>query len=773
MHSPMFDGDPEKAKLLIVAMSPGEEELDQDKPLVGPTGHMIWTWLGKVGIHRPDCLIVNCIGELPEGAGGKTITPEQYDRYWDQFDDLCKRYKGKVALVLGGDALWRFCGFSDGIEAWRGYVVEPNEGHSIIRNRTVMGVYKSGPKKGQPKKERKKEAAESGIALCPNLKVVIPTLHPSGVMRQGNTTLPALVADLNRAVEATGNVEVILAFASDPAHNLGEFSEPTRLVVYDVEGYDYITHAGVCTENSYPWSWEWNLGVKNRMADLLGMPDIVKVAHNQPFDQKMFAQEDIEIVGPYADTMLMAAMVEPDMPKGLKYVVPMYFTTKRWDHKSDTDIIKYNAMDVWHTRNLYYKLKNILEVRGQWDLFMGTIMPCVPTLMEMSNVGLYVDDKRRREWIDKLRADLLALDRKWRELTGNVGWSRHKELKAYLKDKLGLEIKYSKNGGQTLDENAVREHILEHPEHKEVLELLLKMREVSKELGTYATIDITSDHTVHPSYLPAGKDDDRYDEDGEKAGKGLAGTWRPTAKKPNIQNQTPEARKMFIPRVPGHVFVEMDFNSFEARILAWLSDDMELLYAIEKDLHGINAEKLNVDRTRAKNGFYGWSYGAGAKTLQRAFRSKGYNVSFAECKALLAGFNKAYPAAARYRDSVITVAKESRVVTNPFGLKRYFYARDVGTAPANTVIQSTAAIIMWKILPQLAAEAKRQGGMMVAMVHDSVEFELPPNFDPKPFKAIMEQKFPEVAPAFYCPIDIKIGPSWGEVTKYGHQAEAA
>jgi len=770
----MTEGDPLTAKYLIVAMSPGGDEMEQGRPLVGPTGHMLWTWLGKLNVHRPDCLLLNCIGEMPEGAGGKSITPEQFDKYWDEFDRVCESFKGKVAIVLGGDALWRFTGLSGGIESWRGYVVEPTEAQFIERRKLTMSVYKSGPKKGTPKKTHTKMATVPGMNKANYLAVVIPTLHPAGIMKQGNTTLPALVADLDRAVRAQkeGVDNFLYQVNTSPkCWNEGDTPFPTDAVVaFDVEGYDYISDIALCSETTWPHSWKWDAESRSLTKRILESPDIIKVAHNAPFDLEMLAAEDVEVVGPIADTMLMAAMVEPDMPKGLKYVIPMYFDTKRWDLRQTEDINYYNACDAWHTKNLFHKLQKILMDRGQWELFMDTIMPCVPTLMELSRIGLYIDSKRKREWTDKLSKKLLDLDGEWRKLVPHVSWSKLGELKKYLQNDLEMEIRYNKYGGQTLDENAIRTHITEYPEHKACLELLLDLRETQKELSTYANISITGDSTIHPSYLPAGKDDDRYDEDGDKAGKGLAGTWRPTSKKPNCQNLTKEARKMYVPRQKGHVFVEMDFNSFEARILGWLSGDIELLKAIEDDLHGVNAKKLGVDRTRAKNGFYGWSYGSGATTLQRAFRGKGYAVSFGECKALLTGFDKAYPKAAAYRNKLITVAKESRCIINPFGLRRYFYNMDVGTAPANTMIQSTAAIIMWKILPKLAAEAKRQGGMMVAMVHDSVEFELPANFDAAPFRAIMEQEFPEVALGFYCPIDIKTGPSWGEVQAYDEAA---
>lgn len=765
----MIDGDPAIAKLLIVAMSPGEEELDQGIPLVGPTGRMIWKILSDNGVTRPQCYIVNVIGELPEGDGGKKITDEQLDKYWDAFDDAVSKYNGEVVLLLGRDALRRFAGFTEGIETWRGYMVDPSDCKNLIyRTRHEVGVYKSGKKKGQPKQVKVKAAVSAGATLCPNLTLIIPTLHPAGVMRTGNATLPALVEDVGRACRGINNWADMWDRANSVYNNSPSIIgfTPSTDVAFDVEGVDFITDIGIAGRYTYGDSRKWDASSKAFAQKVLGDPNTVKVAHNAPYDLELLTQEEVEVNGPIADTMLMAAMLQPDMPKGLKYVASMYLDIKRWDHLYNVDMAKYNALDAKHTIDLYVELKRRLRNAGQMKLLEETIMPCIPTLMEMTRVGLRVSISRRIDWTDRLQAELEALDANWRTLHPDCPeWSKPLRIKKYFKERFGLEVQYNKYGKETVDENALRTLMHEYPEHKEMLEHLLKLRKTSKELKTYASVPISSEHTVHPSYLPAGKDDDRYDETGEATGKGLAGTWRPTAKNPNIQNQPKEARKMFVPRVPGHVFVEMDYASFEARILAALSGDRVLEEAIESDLHKHNEEALGVDRTRAKNGFYGWSYGAGARTLKNTFRTKGYDISERQCKELLYGFDKLYAKAARYRNSVISTAKISRVVTNPFGLRRYFYGNNVGTAPANTIIQSTAAIIMWKVLPLLSKEAKRQGGVMVAMVHDSVEFELPAGFDPQPFRDIMEQEFPEVAPGFRVPIDIKVGPSWGEVEK--------
>jgi DNA polymerase I-like protein with 3'-5' exonuclease and polymerase domains len=768
MSTVRTSGNPATAKLMIIYPHPSEDDLDTNGLLSDSSGTMVWTWLGFNKVNKTECYVVTCINELPASPNGKDITDLQFGRAWEDFDMAVSAFQGTCAICIGKESLWRFTGLSGGIDSWRGYMVEPTDAIPLTRIAIKETVYKTGAKKGQAKIEKHREVAEPACVNPPNLKLIIPTLEPKVIMRMQNTVLPAFAADIARAVRGIDNWNSMLtqdAFTR-ANFNMGSVRDSLTgeegVVSFDIEGYNHITDISFCANDGVPHSMRWNAESRELSNSLLTDNNLIKVAHNAAFDMHKLAQDGVRITGKVADTMLMAAMLEPDMPKGLKYIAPIYLDIKRWDHLQSSDMAFYNAMDAKYTVQLFNKFRTMLEQRDQYDLFMNIIMRCVPTLIRLSDTGLKVSNRRKSEWLRELGDKLMNLSLEWAELTGGIDWSKPMRMKNYLKS-LGMVMQYSNKGTETLNENAIRKLMFEYPDHKKMLELLLDLRRTSKQISTYAEIEVTSDSTVHPSYLPAGKDDDKYDEDGDSLGKGLAGTWRPTAKDPPIQQQPKEARKLFVPRTDGHVFVEMDYNAFEARILAALAKDARLQEAIDDNLHVRNANALNVDKTRAKNGFYGWSYGAGPRTLKDTFRTKGYDVSFAQCKKLLNDFDELYGASARYRNSLIQVTKQTRVVTNPFGLKRFFYAREIGTAPCNTMIQSTAAIIMWKILPELEAEAVRQGGRMVAMVHDSVEFEMPADFDREPFRRIMEQEFPEVAPGFRVPIDIKVGPSWGEV----------
>jgi DNA polymerase I-like protein with 3'-5' exonuclease and polymerase domains len=221
---------------------------------------------------------------------------------------------------------------------------------------------------------------------------------------------------------------------------------------------------------------------------------------------------------------------------------------------------------------------------------------------------------------------------------------------------------------------------------------------------------------------------------------------------------------MYVPRPGMAAFMEMDYCAFEAEILAALAGDRVLKVAIRNGLHNTNMELLGVDKTRAKNAFYGWSYGAGAKTLVETFRAKGFDVPFSECRKMLNAFDLKYQNAANWREHQISLSKTQHYVENPFGLRRYFYGSP-GTAGANSPIQSTAAMIMWKVLPETGVAARAGGGLQVAMVHDSIEFEIPEGFLMTTIRDIMQQTFDCVEQGFWVPVETKVGSSWGSTEK--------
>lgn len=780
--SAFTSGDP-SAPLLVIGQSPGAEEIERDTPFVGGSGRLLWALARQAGISRSDCYIVNVIGELPEGKDDK-ITPEQMDRWWDRFDQAVGQSHGKVAALLGGYALERALGLR-GIESRRGYLLDRNDAQILTRPRFVQTVYKTRTKlhaKGDPRVVKVPSPATS--PLPESLQWIIPTIHPAAVLYTKGQLAPSLQADLRRVRRALdGQLRPTRTHFTTAPRAMW----PQRARAFDIETDGLstrVTRIGIADEDGTV-TLPWSPLAKQMTKEALQQPGVVKVAHNISFDLPRLEAQGLRVEPPHFDTMLAAAMLEPDLYKSLESVASLYLDSRPWKHLNVQQPAYYNARDASVTLELYGLLRDELDQTGQLKLFEHTIMPAVGVLCRMTARGIPLNLQTRDEWLTELRGQYDTAMKQWQSLAPTVNPNSPQAVADYLYRVRGLpqKMRRRKKGiSETVDLLAVQELLTDHlMTHGDVLGALLNVRRFGKDLKTYADITPGEDGNVHPDYLPANKDEERKDAAGVIVGKGLAGTWRPTAKRPNIQNQPERARRMY-QAPPGMLWYEWDYNQIEARIIASAAEDDELQRAISRGLHQTNMQLLGVDKVRAKNAFYGWSYGAGWKTLRGTFKQHGFDVSAAACKEMLQTFNARYFRTAQWRERQMSIARAQGWVSNPFGLRRYFPGlalerdREEGTqatAASNFLPQSTAAMILWHILVPFEQAVLKAGGHPLTTVHDSLSAALPPDTDTTEIEAVLTQEWPQIAPGFRVPVSRKVGLNWGTLTEVSLDPQAA
>lgn len=759
----MVDGDP-AAPLLVIGMAPGREELQHNKPFMGGSGKLLWKQLAKrANITRADCYIVNTIGEWPEGIDGNP-TPAQFEKYWDLFDQAVRSSQARVAFLLGKAAMWRFSGITQGVEQWRGYVLTCDDTHPLTRVSTRQSVYKTKTKlhaKGDVKIEKVKHSVSPPWPT--GLKYATASIHPAAVLRTGFASLPALAADTARVGRLLNGME-----PGEPEWNDGVPVEVGGAagdsVCVDIEtggiGSDIITRIGAARGDEPVWTALWDNRSRdhlNESFDHSGGTD----GFNLGFDAPRLAAAGVTCPEPWYDVMLAGAVCQPDLKKSLNFMASLYLDKRRHKHLVQDRPAFYNAMDVDDTRALKKITKEELTRTGQLDLFTKRMMPTLPTLVNMTQRGIKVDQQRRADWVmDLMRRREYAMAA-WDQIAPGMKTSG-KRLTDWLYGPLGLEVQYSKYGGVSSEVSLIR-GILMNPAltqlQRDVLNTMLELRSIDKDLRTYAEVELGGDGCIHPGFLPAGKDDDEF-------GKGVAGTGRILASNPNVQNQTQLARRMYVPHYDGWLLVESDSSQIEARIIAKLSGDPMLQAAIDAGLHKSNMARLSVDKTRAKNGFYGWAYGAGAMTLHKTFIARGYNIPVAECRDLLRGFDREYAIAAAWRRRVADELAARHYLTNAFGRRRYFLGGSRDTPKGlDFHPQSCAADIMWTVLRPLEDALRAVDGRILATVHDSILVECP---GPAAaivggiMKEIMEQPWAELG-GLSVPVELKVGHNWGEM----------
>jgi DNA polymerase I len=420
-----------------------------------------------------------------------------------------------------------------------------------------------------------------------------------------------------------------------------------------------------------------------------------------------------------------------------------------------------------------------------YSLFRNTIMPSHPILIELGKGGIRVDPKRNRVWIAKLERQLDHLNNLWYKHYSPVNPKSSRQLTDLFYKKWGLPVQVSKGDGPTVDELAcinLREMVKNgradapwraFPEcTPRTFDLLLRIRDVSKNLSTYAKTVIDMKGKIYPQYLPEAKD---FESARGKIRKGSAATGRLASRDPNLQNQPEVARLMYIPDYEDWCFVGHDYSAAELRIAAWSSRDRAMLADLEtENFHLTGARAIGCERKTYKNVIFGTMYGAGPQKISDTIKKNdGIYVSAVECKRIQNGIAQRYPTLWAWRQGIADRCVSKGYIKNAFGRVRFFYGgnRDIPAA-LDYIPQSTVADIMWSVFALVANCARKHGGRLTTTVHDSMLAQVPKENAiayALEVKSIMEREFPNVAPGFFLPVAIQMGApgaSWGEVQEW-------
>ena len=161
----------------LVGEAPGQHEVEQGRPLCGPSGLELDKMLQEAGWPRTQFFKTNVCHQRPPSynRNGKWIHND-IDQWFatataakreglptingrhprqpilvglDRLSTLAKQYHPRLIIALGGSALWALCG-ADGITKWRGSVL--NAGEDYSRAKVLATLHPSiivDPTKGQ------------------------------------------------------------------------------------------------------------------------------------------------------------------------------------------------------------------------------------------------------------------------------------------------------------------------------------------------------------------------------------------------------------------------------------------------------------------------------------------------------------------------------------------------------------------------------------------------------------------------------------------------
>jgi len=782
-----------------------------------------WRQLHKAGILKSQCRLVFLIDEPPAGTGNKPLV-SQVRAARDRFEADIRRSTPQVVVPMGTEPFYRLTGINESIMDARGYLIRRHLFHPLPTEVwKQIGTYinaskATGAKKGDPKMKWVKEA-RAPLLGDDFAGLVIPTFTLDHVRTEQFAVTPAFVEDIRRAERAySGRLQELVV--GNVIHEVENLPEPTVLdhvIAVDIETHgidNEVIDLVSFSDGDVTAVLEWTEGSRAYIERVFALPDRIFAFHNSPFDLPRLVANGVAISQSVIDThvfctMFGAVQIQPDLHKALGRVASLYLDIEPWKTSSRKEVSHWRAMvkadpkryaakDAFNTHWIAVQLLWIMKDLGAWRYFMGRdghpgpgVMATLPELAEMSRGGLRTNREFAEEWVPKLKKRLFRYLKLWTKMFPHVRFSSNPQLNKLLYREWGLPVQRSKEDGASVDELALiklQAYVRDQREDKMIpgkwqadpracprtFDLMLAMRDTSKTLSTYVQpLAESLDTWVHPSYLPASKDDERGARKGKNdsgmGNKGTTATGRLASYKPNIQNQPKEVRVLYLPDRDDMCLMQWDYKSAELYVLAGMSGDEVLFDDLQHDLHQRNADRHGIERKTAKNVTYASQYLASpGKQSEMILEQSHVYVSPAECLAVSEAIWGHYTKASAYKQLLVELCETQGYITNPFGRTRFFHA---GRAPAavDFIPQSVVADIIWCVMKDVAMALRSLGGRLMTTVHDSFVGCVPADRVAEAavlVKGIMERRFDCVRKGWFIPVAVEVAPAgkpWSQV----------
>ena len=518
--------------------------------------------------------------------------------------------------------------------------------------------------------------------------------------------------------------------------------------------------------------------VKENLLPVLNQDDVKIVGHNIKFDLLVLHYHGIEINQVYADTMVLAHLLNSAEPVNMDDLAKKYLGYNTITYKDVTGakkklpinevpverVCEYAGEDAEVTLRLYnYLIEKLNESEKDRDIFFSKEMPFLYVIYQMELFGVCVDKEELERQNQNLKVELLDIQKQIYVSCGKeFNISSPKQLGTVLFEDMKIPYPKKVKDGKY----STAEEILEQISYDyDVANLVLRYRELSKLISTYTeklqTMINPKTHRIYTSFNQSG-----------------TVTGRLSSSDPNLQNipaRTHEGkliRKAFV-APDGYRLISADYSQIELRLIAHISQDPNLLKAFRAgyDVHKATAAEVlgkSIDdvtaqeRAHAKATNFGLMYGMGAFGLR-----KQTHMSMSEAKVYIERYFARYPKVKVYMENTKEFAHKNGYVTTIEGRKiavaninssNVLLLKGAERAAINAPMQGSAADViknaMIKLMDwirTLPADTVR----MTVQVHDELLFEVKDNFVEEALKVIKD--IMENAASIDVPLEVGIG----------------
>lgn len=661
---------PRHANIFILGEAPGAQELGRE-PFVGPAGKELDKLLVASGINRADCYITNTIKTFIGGADKEAIffqagapTTALMDGIIELIEEL-NNVKPNIVAAVGDYALWAMCQVR-GILSYRGSILE-----STLR---------AGQK-------------------------VVPVIHPAWFLHTREWhKLPLTEWDWARIKAQSKFPEIFRVdhtFIINPSKHDLHVAENALLVsdhiTVDTEWHspESLAYIQFTDDNDWAIAVPASSMMAYRFYKKILSSDVPKWMQNAMFDVPALYRIGIEVVNMQHDTMIAWNATFGDIGSKSLATISSVLTEEPYykdegqfvGSKEDERGQKYGCLDVVVTDEAMQSFLDsefsIWGTRKGYDMTMDTM----DVFLKAAKVGTLCDI----ELLKKKRAEKIASANEREDaLSQRIGYTINcrssTQICALVYDQLG--VKRDKR-------SSAQEHLMDiaaSSSDSEVCEILLDI------------IRVRRDRNVVSRYL----NENIVDVDGRiRCNWNLAGTknGRLSTTKPwwngvAVQTFPYDIRDVFIAD-PGHVFVGWDLEQAEARVVAHLTNDWDLIedLAAGIDIHTKLASQLPLGMTydellvlveevgkdackprilsktcrHAMNYFLTWT--GLKKYINKKYIDTGVGVTAAKSKELRKGYIDLSPGLETWWHEVYLHIREYKYMVNAYGRRRNFFGR--------------------------------------------------------------------------------------------------
>lgn len=717
------------AKLMVIGEAPGQEEEMAGRPFVGMTGQIVRSTLKDNGIDDSEVFFTNVLKYRPPDNVFRLHhrLGINYDENVEWMWKEIKEVSPNCILALGNEAL-KALTHHTGIKKYRGSILQAvNTGTKVVPSIHPSAFMRTGDKGALPYSTRDYCSIDYDKAIRQSLfsELRLPTRTLE--IARDSLQLYRFFRQYEDKEICSVDIEVIkciptcIAFAFNRHHAI---SVPLLPSIYpSMRMAEFVEMWKMCDEVLA----RVKICGQNFKFDELKILRVLGMRIGDKLDWSDLANTNRM----WWETSFMAHTLYPEFPRSQEFLAsiwtdePYYKDEYReFDSKRDSyeRVLSYNAKDAAVAYEIGEEQDKELQERGLADYYYNFIRHLHPLYVEIEDTGMAIDFVARSEMKKKYTEMWANAQLKLNEFAGrkiNVG--SNPQIKKLIEELLELpkRAKYDEDTLVALISNVCNK-TEKHKWKGNVLKLVLDIRKIRKTLGTYIKARPDFDGRMRCSWKILGT------ETGRSSTKKLKAPDRPVACGIAFQTLTKhgtvgtDLRKMFVPD-KGCVFFQFDLSQAEARIVAVLSEDWELLEKFNSglDVHSELSAAINGkqwDGKRApedqrflgKTGRHSFNYGVKkdrfATTVNTDAKKFGIDLEISSWRAneILKKIREKHPKTEEvFQKGIESALRETRMLVTPNGWERHFRNRmddqliNEGYAhiPQNTVRYKTASIL--------------------------------------------------------------------------------